>query len=101
MAPPLPGDLIADAKEILVPHMRTQDDRDAHVTEAFYLAEQRLYHDIALEGTPNTFTVLCIKKLLTFGCLNDRQRARPTVACRPQAFRTVRTESHRRTVRSA
>ena len=55
--------------------MRTAGDRDARVTEAFFLAEPRLFTGIQLDGDPDTVTVLCIKKLLTFGCLSDRQHS--------------------------
>lgn len=75
MARVMQDDRISHAAEILMPHMRTQDDCDARITEAFFLAEPRLHSGIALDGAPDTFTVLCVKRLLVFGCLNDRQRA--------------------------
>ncbi len=65
----LPPDLITRVKQLLLPHVVQTADRQALLTEAFYIRDRALFYNIELEGRPNTFVVQCTRTLLDFGCL--------------------------------
>ncbi len=62
------SDLILRIKEILLPLVATEDEREALLIDAFYLRDP-LLHGIKLEGAPGPFASKLIKKLLDYGCL--------------------------------
>ncbi|MFN8005378.1 MAG: TIR domain-containing protein, partial [Acidobacteriota bacterium] len=72
--PKIPPDLLPRARQILLPLVTTAEDRDALLTEAFYLHDPLLYQ-IEREGAPYPFAVKCLKKLLDFGCLAEREHS--------------------------
>lgn len=71
MATTLPPDFMTRLKSLILPHVLTVEDRDNLLTEAFYLADQRLYQQIKREGSPKAFCIHCIKTLIDFGCVDD------------------------------
>ena len=74
--PKLPPDLLPRTRQILLPLVRTEDEREALLTDSFYtIPDSRIYHQIKRDGTPVGFTTLCIKKLLDYGCLMEGQHA--------------------------
>jgi len=60
--------LFPRARQILLPLVATLDEREALLTEAFYLYDPLLY-GIDRQGPPKVFIVRCLKKLLDHGCL--------------------------------
>ncbi len=76
MTSPLPDDFMPRTRRILLPLVETEDDREALLTDAFYLLpDSRLYHLIKREGSPMSFTTLCIRRLLDYGCVTDDNHA--------------------------
>ncbi len=75
MAATFPPDFITRLKPLILPFTSTVEDRDNLLTEAFYLADQRLYQQIKREGNPNGFCINCIKTLIDFGCMSDGTHA--------------------------
>lgn len=71
----LPPDLLSRIRHLLLPFVSTEDDRQALLTEAFYISEPRLYQQIDCTGSARNFTILCIKTLLNYGCLPDRMHS--------------------------
>lgn len=70
----VPPDLFPRARQILLPLVATQDERDALLTEAFYLHDPLLY-GISRNGSPKVFAVNCLKKLLDHGCLSEGEHS--------------------------
>jgi formylglycine-generating enzyme required for sulfatase activity len=70
----LPPDLLSRFRRMLSPFVATVADRDALLTEAFYLRNPLLY-GIEREGSPKDFVIRCIKKLLDYGCLSDGEHS--------------------------
>lgn len=70
----LPPDLFPRARQILSPFVATVAERDALLTEAFYLRNP-LLHNIEREGTPYVFVIRCLKTLLDYGCLADGEHS--------------------------
>lgn len=85
MPPNLPPALFPQLTQIIQPHMTGPDERDAWLTQAFYLREPRLFNQIDRAGAPMVFTTRCIKVLLDFGCL-----ASPTEHSLSALLRTLR-----------
>jgi formylglycine-generating enzyme required for sulfatase activity len=72
----IPPDLLPRTRQIILPLVGTDDDREALLTDAFYLLpDTRLYHQIKRDGTPLNFTTLCIKTLIDYGCLTGDMHA--------------------------
>ena len=71
----LPNDLFARLTKLLLPYMRDFEDRDYWLSQAFFLTETRLYHQIDREGTPENFVSRCLKTLFAFGCFPDQQHS--------------------------
>ncbi len=72
--PEISQDLLPRARQILLPLVTTTDERDALLTEAFYLHDPLLY-GIEREGAPYPFAVKCLKKLLDYGCLPEQEHS--------------------------
>jgi formylglycine-generating enzyme required for sulfatase activity len=70
----VPPDLFPRARQILLPLVATQDEREALLTEAFYLHDPLLY-GISRKGSPKVFAVNCLKKLLDHGCLSKGEHS--------------------------
>jgi len=74
----MPIDLLADilsrARQLILPLVASDDEREALLTEAFYLYDPLLYR-IKREGAPKIFAVMCVKTLLDHGCLSDGEHA--------------------------
>lgn len=70
----LSPDLMPRTRQILLPFVGTLDEREALLTEAFYLQDPLLYR-IKRDGTPKNFCVMCVKTLLDYGCLPDGAHA--------------------------
>ena len=70
----LPPDLISRARQILLPLVATEAERDALLTEAFYLHDPLLYR-IDRRGAPYPFAVNCVKRLLDYGCLAEQEHS--------------------------
>lgn len=70
----VPPDLFPRARQILLPLVATQDEREALLTEAFYLLDPLLY-GISRKGSPKVFAVNCLKKLLDYGCLSKGEHS--------------------------
>ncbi len=68
MSPNPPHDLIQRARQILLPFVATEEDREALLTEAFFREDPLLY-GIDRKGTAKAFAIKCIKKLIDYGCL--------------------------------
>lgn len=68
------SDLLPRARQILLPLVATADEREALLTEAFYLHDPLLYA-IDRNGAPKVFIVNCLKKLLDHGCLTDSEHS--------------------------
>lgn len=64
----LPPDLLPRARQLLMPFVATEDEREALLTEAFLLHDPLLY-GIERKGAPKSFAVNCVKKLIDYGCL--------------------------------
>jgi len=62
-----PSDLIIRAKEILLPLVATENEREALLIDAFYLSDSRLFYEIDRKGAPAVFASLLIKKLIDHG----------------------------------
>jgi len=67
----LPPDFSPRMNGFLQPFMNDSDEREAWLTQAFYLREPRLYYQIDRAGSAMVFSTKCIQKLLTFECLAD------------------------------
>ncbi len=74
MTPQLPDDFLPRVRQILLPLVSNQDEREALITEAFYCHDPLIYR-IKREGAPYPFCVMFIKSLLDFGCLQNGQHA--------------------------
>jgi len=72
--PAIPPDLLQRSRRILLPLIDTEDDREALLTEAFYLHDPLLY-GIERSGAGKVFAVRCITKLLDYGCLTEGEHA--------------------------
>jgi formylglycine-generating enzyme required for sulfatase activity len=70
----VPPDLFPRARQILLPLVATQVEREALLTEAFYLLDPLLY-GISRKGSPKVFAVNCLKKLLDYGCLSKGEHS--------------------------
>ena len=70
----VPPDLIPRVQKILLPLVATVDDREALLTEAFYLHDPLLYR-FERRGSPKVFVVKCVKQLLDYGCLSNGEHA--------------------------
>jgi formylglycine-generating enzyme required for sulfatase activity len=70
----IPLDLLPRARQILLPLVATPDERDALLTEAFYLHDPLLYR-INRAGAAYPFAVNCLKTLLDYGCLAEREHS--------------------------
>jgi formylglycine-generating enzyme required for sulfatase activity len=64
----LPPDFLRRARQILLPFVATEVDREALLTEAFFLHNPQLY-GIERGGEAKIFALNCLKTLLAFGCL--------------------------------
>ncbi|RMG71792.1 MAG: TIR domain-containing protein [Chloroflexi bacterium] len=73
-SPQIPPDILPRARKIIQPMVGTEDERDALLTEAFYVYDPLLY-SIERGGAPKVFAVLCIRKLLDYGCLPNGEHA--------------------------
>ena len=68
--------ILPRARQILLPLVATEDEREALLTDAFYLLpDSRLYHLIKREGTAMAFTTQCIRKLIDYGCVTEETHA--------------------------
>ena len=67
----LPPDFFPRMNGFLQPFMNDSEEREAWLTQAFYLREPRLYYQIDRAGSAMVFSTKCIQKLLTFECLAD------------------------------
>jgi formylglycine-generating enzyme required for sulfatase activity len=74
MPPQIPADLLPRARQIILPLIGTEDEREALLTEAFYLYDPLLY-GIERNGAAKVFAIRCIKKLLDHGCLPEGEHA--------------------------
>ncbi len=70
----IPDDIFPRTRQLLTPFVTTVEDRDALVTEAFFLHDP-IVSNIALEGAPKTFCVKLIKKLINYGCLTTDEHS--------------------------
>jgi hypothetical protein len=70
----LPPDFLPRTRQILLPLVATADEREALLTEAFYLHDPLLYR-INRQGAAYPFAVNCIKTLLDYGCLAECEHA--------------------------
>ncbi|MFN0087331.1 MAG: TIR domain-containing protein, partial [Blastocatellia bacterium] len=61
------SDLILRIKEILLPLVATDVEREALLIDAFYLSDSRLFYEIDRKGTPPVFLSLLLKKLIEYG----------------------------------
>jgi hypothetical protein len=68
MTPIETSDLLPRIRRILLPFVNSDDDRDALLTEAFFLADPRLYA-INRKGSQRMFLSNCLKTLVDYGCL--------------------------------
>lgn len=74
--PDLPADFLARARQVLLPLVENEEERDALLTDAFYLLpDSRLYHQINQAGSAMSFTTLCIKTLIKYECLSSGTHA--------------------------
>ncbi len=75
-SPVFPPDFLPRVRQIILPYVATEDDREALLTDAFYLlSDLRLYHQIKRTGSPQTFTTLLCKTLIDYGCLAEGPHA--------------------------
>ena len=71
-----PPDFLPRVRQLILPYVTTEDDREALLTDAFYLlSDSRLYHQIKRNGSPQTFTTLLCKTLIDYGCLAEGPHA--------------------------
>ena len=75
MASTAPPDLILRARQILLPLVTTDGEREALLTEAFYLQDPLLLYGIDRAGAPKIFAVNLIKRLLDHGLLDSGEHA--------------------------
>ena len=71
MPPNLPPDFFPRMNGFLQPFMVDPGEREAWLTQAYYLREPRLYQLIDRAGSAMVFTTNCIQKLLAFECHAD------------------------------
>ncbi len=73
MATNLPPELFPKVTQLLQPYMVDVDEREAWLTQAFYLKEPRLYQ-MDRAGSAMVFTTRCVRTLMEFGCFTDPER---------------------------
>jgi formylglycine-generating enzyme required for sulfatase activity len=70
----IPSELLPRSKNILLPFVVTEEDREALLTDAFYLHDPLLY-GIDRKGSPNVFASKLISRLLDYGCLSQGEHS--------------------------
>src|SRR5262245_48217322 len=70
----IPSELLPRSKKTLLPFVVTEDDREALLTDAFYLHDPLLY-GIDRRGEPTVFASKLISKLLDYGCLSQGEHS--------------------------
>jgi len=71
-----PPDFLPRMRQIVLPYVTTEDEREALLTDAFYLlSDSRLYHSIKRSGSPVSFTTLLFRTLADYGCLTEGPHA--------------------------
>ncbi len=71
----LPPNLLPRAKQILLPLVMTQDDRETLLADAFYVDQAILYSGIDRAGAPSVFATRCLTRLLDYGCLTPGEHS--------------------------
>lgn len=72
MPSPLPKDLIARIKPLLLPYVHGKDDREALFIETYFLRDPRPIDQINFDGSADVFAVRCIADLIAkIGCLAE------------------------------
>ena len=74
MSQPIPPDLFPRAQTLIVPLVKTDDERETLLVQAFHLHDP-LLSTINRNGTPTSFTVNCIARLLTYECVTESEHA--------------------------
>ena len=75
-SPTFPSNFLPRVRQLILPYVTTEDDREALLTDAFYLlSDSRLYYQIKRNGSPQTFTTLLCKTLIDYGCLAEGPHA--------------------------
>ncbi|MFN0121314.1 MAG: SUMF1/EgtB/PvdO family nonheme iron enzyme [Blastocatellia bacterium] len=74
MKAPIPPDILPRARQILLPLVTTEGDREALLTEAFYQLDPLLYR-IDQQGAAWPFAVRCVKTLLDYGALDTGEHS--------------------------
>jgi|GEM_PF-2886294 len=70
----LPSDILPRTRQLLQPFVNTLDDREALITEAFFLHDP-LLSSISLDGNQKIFCVRLIQTLLKHGCLPTKEHS--------------------------
>ncbi|HEX4947018.1 MAG TPA: SUMF1/EgtB/PvdO family nonheme iron enzyme, partial [Blastocatellia bacterium] len=65
MTSTIPPDLLPRVRQVLLPLVETEDDREDLLLDAFFLVDPLLY-GISRQGSPNQFLNVCLKQLLAY-----------------------------------
>ena len=74
MTSTLPPAIFQQLVQFIQPFMIDPDEREAWITQAFYLREPRIFGNLDRQGAPMVFTVNCVKFLVDSECLVDPNR---------------------------
>ena len=73
----LPSAIFQQLVQFIQPFMIDPEEREAWITQAFYLREPRIFGNLDRQGAPMVFSVKCVKFLIDSECLVDPNREHP------------------------
>jgi len=74
MTTSLPPDIFQRLVQFIQPFMIDPDEREAWLTQAFYIRAPRIFEQIDRHGAPRVFTVNCVRFLIDYKCLAEPKR---------------------------
>ncbi len=78
MTSALPPEIFQQLVQFIQPFMIDPEEREAWITQAFYLREPRIFGNLDRGGAPMVFTVKFVKFLIDSECLLEPKRVLPT-----------------------
>lgn len=73
----LPSAIFQQLVQFIQPFMIDPEEREAWITQAFYLREPRIFGNLDRQGAPMVFTVKCVRFLIDSECFVDPNREHP------------------------
>ena len=77
MTSTLPPEIFQQLVQFIQPFMIDPEEREAWITQAFYLRELRIFGNLDRSGAPLMFTIKFVKFLSYSECLLEPKRAHP------------------------